>query len=379
VAVFYVWPVIAASMLLPPWASYAAAAASSALYVAMWLLEQHGLLVNYSTIAGGSLPHRWLPLTVALHVTVLLLLAFLAGRLSHALTGANTELAKANAETEEQLQKMTVVNQQLRTLGESSRLFLRHLEVDQLVPEALRHIASVVGIHAGFLLLRNANTGEDDEKARVGSIDAALVRHFKELGVDDLSKNGARLCVDATDARLAKMLKAVERAGLHGFLVVPLEAKEDHLGLVCLMFVKTEAVDDVKLKTVSALADQVALVVRNIQYNDELRRMNDELTHLDQLKSDFMATMSHELRTPLTSIIGYSDMLLSGMTGELNDKQTTFVDSILKGGESLLNLINDVLDLTKIEAGRLELNPEPVDLRAALLSVLPVIKPRAAD
>ena len=120
-------------------------------------------------------------------------------------------------------------------------------------------------------------------------------------------------------------------------------------------------------------------MVRNIQYNEELARKNEELTHLDQLKSDFMATMSHELRTPLTSIIGYSDMLLSGMTGELNEKQSAFVDSILKGGEALLNLINDVLDLTKIEAGRLELNREAVDLRAALLGVLPVVKPRAQD
>ena len=85
------------------------------------------------------------------------------------------------------------------------------------------------------------------------------------------------------------------------------------------------------------------------------------------------------MRTPLTSIIGYSDMLLSGMTGELNEKQSAFVDSILKGGESLLNLINDVLDLTKIEAGRLELNREAVDLRAALLGVLPVVKPRAGQ
>ena len=84
-------------------------------------------------------------------------------------------------------------------------------------------------------------------------------------------------------------------------------------------------------------------------------------------------------RQPLTSIIGYSDMLLSGMTGELNEKQGLFVESILKGGEALLNLINDILDLTKIEAGRLELNPESVDLRAALLGVLPVVKPRAQD
>ena len=113
--------------------------------------------------------------------------------------------------------------------------------------------------------------------------------------------------------------------------------------------------------------------------NEELRQVNEELTHLDELKSDFMATMSHELRTPLTSIIGYSDMLLSGMTGRLDEKQTSFIDSILKNGETLLNLINDILDLTKIEAGKLELKLEPVDLRAALLGVLPVIKPRASE
>ncbi len=133
------------------------------------------------------------------------------------------------------------------------------------------------------------------------------------------------------------------------------------------------------MATLRALCDQVALVLRNIQFNEELARKNRDLTHLDELKSDFMATMSHELRTPLTSIIGYSDMLLSGMTGELNEKQSAFVDSILKGGESLLGLINDILDLTKIEAGRLELNHEAVDLRAALLGVLPVVKPRAQD
>jgi len=113
--------------------------------------------------------------------------------------------------------------------------------------------------------------------------------------------------------------------------------------------------------------------------NEDLRHANDELTHLDELKSDFMATMSHELRTPLTSIIGYSDMLLSGMTGELDPKQASFVESILKNGENLLNLINDILDLTKIEAGKLELRHESVDLRAALLGVLPVLKPRAAE
>ncbi|RPI28911.1 MAG: sensor histidine kinase, partial [Actinomycetota bacterium] len=155
--------------------------------------------------------------------------------------------------------------------------------------------------------------------------------------------------------------------------------KGERLGLVCLLFKRGEPADDDAVRMLQSQCSLVAVVLRNIRDTEELARKNRELTHLDELKSDFMATMSHELRTPLTSIIGYSDMLLSGMTGELNEKQQGFIQSILTGGETLLNLINDILDLTKIEAGRLELNFEAVDLRAALLNVLPVVKPRAQD
>jgi len=78
-------------------------------------------------------------------------------------------------------------------------------------------------------------------------------------------------------------------------------------------------------------------------------------------------------------VIGYSDMLLSGMTGEMTDKQKGFLRSILASAETLLNLINDILDLTRIEAGKLELNLEPVELRSVLISVISVAKPRARD
>jgi signal transduction histidine kinase len=264
-------------------------------------------------------------------------------------------------------------------MSESSRVFLRHHEVDALMPEALNQIAGASGLKAGFALIRNHHTGELDEKAKQGSVDAVLIEKMKALGLAEFAAAGARQYEEVTDTQVGRLLKAVEKQGFRGLLLAPLEAKNELLGLVCLLYRQDEAIAESAVPTLRALCDQVALVVRNIQYNEELAQKNDELTHLDQLKSDFMATMSHELRTPLTSIIGYSDMLLSGMTGELNEKQSTFVDSILKGGESLLNLINDVLDLTKIEAGRLELNREPVDLRAALLGVLPVIKPRAQD
>jgi signal transduction histidine kinase len=264
-------------------------------------------------------------------------------------------------------------------MSESSRVFLRHQDVGALIPEALVQIAGATGLRSGFALILNHKSGDFEERAVTGDVTRDQVRRYKELGIVEIAGAGAERYVTVTDPQVRRMLKEMEKDGFRGFLVSPLEAKHEVLGVVCLVHRADEVVPEAAVSTLRALCGQVALVVRNIQYNEELARKNQELTHLDQLKSDFMATMSHELRTPLTSIIGYSDMLLSGMTGELNEKQSAFVDSILKGGEALLNLINDVLDLTKIEAGRLELNREAVDLRAALLGVLPVVKPRAQD
>jgi len=377
--VFYVWPIVLSSVFLSAWAPYAAAAASGAAYVGVWGLQRADLLSTAAMAAGYGGPSRWMLISVSLRVAAFLLIALLAGRLATALVRGTVEISRAKANTEAQLRRMRAANDQLHVMSESSRVFLRHHEVDALMPEALNQIVGASGLSAGFALIRNHNTGEFDDKAMHGSVDAALIKKMKELGLAEVAAAGARQHEAVTDPQIGRLLKTVEKEGFRGLLLAPLQAKNELLGLICLLYRQNETVVESTVSTLRALCDQVALVVRNIQYNEELAHKNDELTHLDQLKSDFMATMSHELRSPLTSIIGYSDMLLSGMTGELNEKQSAFVNSILKGGESLLNLINDVLDLTKIEAGRLELNRESVDLRAALLGVLPVVKPRAQD
>ncbi len=379
VAVFYVWPIVFSSVFLPAWVPYAAAAAAGCAYAGVWLLQAAGTISPTAMVDEAALPTNWMLITVSLYAAAFLLTALLAGRLADTLLRSTVDLLGAKADTEEQLRRMRAANEQLRVMSQSSRLFLRHQDIAHLMPEALRQIATAAGVSTGFALVLNRNSGDLEESAVLGDTDVHLARRLKELGLPSVVQTGSRYCDAVTDPLVGRLLKAVEKAGFHAFLVAPLLAKNESLGVVCLLTRRHEEVGEVTLPTLSALCDQVALVVRNIQVNEELARKNDELTHLDQLKSDFMATMSHELRTPLTSIIGYSDMLLSGMTGELNEKQATFADSILKGGESLLTLINDVLDLTKIEAGRLELNRESVDLRAALLGVLPVVKPRAQD
>ena len=379
VGVFYVWPIVFSAVFLAAWAPYAAAAAASIAYVIVWELQHVGWLTVSALVAAIQVPPNWMLITVCLHVAAFMLVALLSGRLAHALIGSTEQLSRAKEDTDEQLRRLQATNEQLRVMSESSRALLRHQDVASLIPDALAQIAGATGARDGLALILNPNSGDFDERARAGGLSADAARRYKELGIVDVARAGAQHCEEVTDPRVGRLLKAMEKDGYRGFLAAPLEAKHELLGVVCLMRRPHEVLPESALSTLRALSDQVALVVRNIQYNEELARKNEELTHLDQLKSDFMATMSHELRTPLTSIIGYSDMLLSGMTGELNEKQAAFLDSILKGGEALLGLINDILDLTKIEAGRLELQFESVDLRAALLGVLPVVKPRAED
>jgi signal transduction histidine kinase len=111
--------------------------------------------------------------------------------------------------------------------------------------------------------------------------------------------------------------------------------------------------------------------------NAELELRNIEIQRANRLKSEFLARMSHELRTPMNAIMGFSDLLAEEAEGPLNDAYKTFVRHIRNGASHLLALINDVLDLSKIEAGRIELSPEEFRAADALEEVLPVIRPLA--
>lgn len=111
--------------------------------------------------------------------------------------------------------------------------------------------------------------------------------------------------------------------------------------------------------------------------NAELESRNREIERATRLKSEFLARMSHELRTPMNAIMGFSDLLAEEAEGPLSDAYKTFVRHIRNGAKHLLALINDVLDLSKIEAGRIELSPEEFRAADALDEVLPVIRPLA--
>jgi protein-histidine pros-kinase len=115
-----------------------------------------------------------------------------------------------------------------------------------------------------------------------------------------------------------------------------------------------------------------------IVFRDVSARKRAEVARREsEAKSQFLATMSHELRTPLNSILGFSQLLADGRAGELNDRQGRYVDNIQTSGRHLLALINDVLDLSKVEAGRMSMNIEPVSVASIIQDAVAKVRPLA--
>jgi len=125
--------------------------------------------------------------------------------------------------------------------------------------------------------------------------------------------------------------------------------------------------------------DELGALAANVnRMNDELRRVYGDLEAASRHKSEFLANMSHELRTPLNAVIGFSEILHEQMFGDLNDRQLAYVEDVLEAGRHLLSLINDVLDLSKVEAGRMELELTDVSLSETLKSGVTMHEERAS-
>jgi len=134
---------------------------------------------------------------------------------------------------------------------------------------------------------------------------------------------------------------------------------------------------DKQIELVTTFADQAVIAIENVRLFNEIEQKSRQLEAASRHKSEFLANMSHELRTPLNAVIGFSEVLGEKMFGELNEKQNEYVDDIHSSGQHLLSLINDILDLSKIEAGRMELELAKFDLPLAVENAITLVRERA--
>jgi signal transduction histidine kinase len=167
------------------------------------------------------------------------------------------------------------------------------------------------------------------------------------------------------------------RAGYRAALAVPL-VREDRLlgGLTVFRKTPGEFAPEV-VDLLRTFATQSALAIQNARLFLEIEDKSRQLEVASQHKSEFLANMSHELRTPLNAIIGFSEVLTDRMFGELNEKQEEYLKDIYASGTHLLSLINDILDLSKIEAGRIELELSDFHLPQAIDNALTLVRERA--
>lgn len=242
-----------------------------------------------------------------------------------------------------------------------------------LDPEKL--LKSVVDLTRERFNLYHAHIYLLDEKAN--TLD--LASGAGEVGANMVS-TGFAISLDAEVslvARSARDRKAIivndvrEEAGFlpnpllpetRSEMAVPMIVGDTLLGVFDVQSSSVSHFTEEEANIYTTLASQVAVALQNARLYTEINKTAERLREVDKMKSEFLANMSHELRTPLNSLIGYAEILLTGIDGELDEEKQEDVQAIFDNAKHLLSLINDVLDLAKIEAGRLVLKKEDVDI-----------------
>jgi signal transduction histidine kinase len=159
------------------------------------------------------------------------------------------------------------------------------------------------------------------------------------------------------------------------FAPMPWEAKG--VGAIFVGRPATGPFSEKEIALLRTFADQAAIAIQNARLFREIQEKSAQLEVANKHKSDFLANMSHELRTPLNAIIGFSEALMDRMFGDMNEKQLEYQKDIHESGKHLLSLINDILDLSKIEAGRMELELSTFHLPTAVSNAVTLIRERA--
>ena len=165
--------------------------------------------------------------------------------------------------------------------------------------------------------------------------------------------------------------------GIRSTSIAPLIRDGKAIGAITVPRSEPGVLSEKQMALLKTFADQAVIAIENVRLFNEILEKSQQLEIANRHKSEFLANMSHELRTPLNAIIGFSEVLQERMFGEMNEKQAEYIDDIHGSGKHLLSLINDILDLSKVEAGRMELDLATFDLPSAIDNALTLIRERA--
>ncbi len=294
--------------------------------------------------------------------------------------GIAVENARMHAQAQANLEMYQQRARRLASIHEIATVITSSLDKENVLNATARMLQELFRVdHCGVILLEKV---EGDEKPEYGSLVAEYpVRDHIGLRLsmqgntvmEQLAQRGAALAIDdvSTGDIDEKTRTLLSEIGARSSMLAPLIARDRLIGSIGLdMFSRARKFTEEERETLMTIAGQVAMAVVNASLYTEALEAN-------RLKSMFLATISHELRTPLNAINGYSELLLSGIYGDLNEDQLDRIDRVNRSGKHLLTLINDLLDLTKIEAGEAPFSPVPTRVSNILKEVLDEVAPRA--
>ena len=289
-------------------------------------------------------------------------------------------------ELDERTNELTRSVGELKALGEVGQTVSSTLDLETVLTRIVSHAVQLSGTDGGAIY----EYDEQSEEFHLRATD-----HMEEELITALRNNPPRLG-DGVVGRAAasrepvvvpnileekayapRMRQLLERFGFRASLAVPLLREERLIGALVVRRKSTGEFRPEVIELMKTFATQSVLAIQNARLFREIEEKSQQIQAANRHKSEFLANMSHELRTPLNAIIGFSEVLQERLFGELNDKQAEYTDDILTSGRHLLSLINEILDLSKVEAGRMELETATFDLPLAIDNARTFVRERA--
>ncbi len=275
--------------------------------------------------------------------------------------------------------------EELRALGEIGQAVNSTLDLEKVLFTIVSRAVQISGTDAGAIYAFDDATATFRLAATFGMnqelIDGISAQH---VGLNDGHIGPAtqqREPVQVTDLRnepMTPLNKIIVEAGFRGLLVVPLLRPDVVIGALVVRRKEPGTFPEPTVRLLETFASQSVLAIQNARLFHEIEEKGHQLEVVSQHKSQFLANMSHELRTPLNAILGYTELILDAIYGEPPEKMRSVLIRVQTNGRHLLGLINDVLDLSKIEAGQLTLSLTDYSLQDLIHGVFTTVEPLAA-
>jgi GAF domain-containing protein len=276
---------------------------------------------------------------------------------------------------------------ELRALGEVGQAVSSTLDLETVLTRIASHAVQLSGADGGAIYEYEESTQEFHLRGShqiVKELVEALHSSPIQLGSGAVGQAATtRAPVEVTDILDERQYAAtrfrplLRELGYRSLLAVPLLREDRIMGGLTIYRRRTGSFSTEVVHLLQTFATQSVLAIQNARLFREIEDKSRQIEAANRHKSEFLANMSHELRTPLNAIIGFSEVLSERMFGELNEKQAEYTEDILSSGRHLLSLINEILDLSKVEAGRMELELAKFDLPLAIDNARTFVRERA--